>query len=115
MGALPPALAARAHRVMAVTPRHTNGGKDASRYGAASPAATVAGGTAVRVRLGGQEHELTCHHLRADGVDWVFVDHPVFQRPGTPYGESVGWLDECWWGEFVWAGGVAVVSVPIAP
>lgn len=32
MGALPQALAARGHRVMVVSARHTNGGADEARY-----------------------------------------------------------------------------------
>jgi hypothetical protein len=85
MGALPAALAARGHRVMVVAPRHTNGGADLGRYAEAAEAATEAG-PRVAVQLAGGRHELTFHRAEADGVDWVFVDHPVFQRPGTPYG-----------------------------
>jgi len=89
MGSLPPALALRNHRVMVVTPRHSNGGKDLGRYSDASPVTTVTGDGVIRVTLGGGTHELKCYHLRADGVDWVFVDHSVFQRPGTPYGALI--------------------------
>jgi hypothetical protein len=87
MGALPAALAARGHRVMVVAPRHTNGGADAGRYADAAEVGTEAG-PRVAVQLGGARHEVTYYRAEADGVDWVFVDHPVFQRPGTPYGEG---------------------------
>ena len=34
--------------------------------------------------------ELSYAHLHKDGVDWVFVDHPSFQREGGLYGDSHG-------------------------
>jgi starch synthase len=30
------------------------------------------------------------HHKVDDGVDFVFVDHPSFQRPGGLYGDAKG-------------------------
>ncbi|KAI8473990.1 MAG: hypothetical protein J3K34DRAFT_156151 [Monoraphidium minutum] len=86
MGSLPQALAAHGHRVMAVTARHTNGGADLERY----KGIEAAPGGAVRVQLGGAPQELRYYHAASEGVDWVFVDHPVFQRPGTPYGDARG-------------------------
>lgn len=29
-------------------------------------------------------------HSHADKVDWVFIDHLCFHRPGGPYGDSYG-------------------------
>lgn len=87
MGALPQALAARGHRVMVVSARHTNGGADAPRYARCARAPSVAGGGGggVAIELAGRQ-EVEFYHAASEGVDWVFVDHPVFQRPGTPYG-----------------------------
>lgn len=112
MAALPKALAARGHRVMVVTARHTNGGADEARYSKLSLLRPICGGgggedgggggggagggssgtarDALRVQIGGAEQEVKFYHQRSDGVDWVFVDHPVFQRPGTPYGDASG-------------------------
>ncbi|KIY97962.1 starch synthase [Monoraphidium neglectum] len=113
MGALPQALAARGHRVTVVTARHTNGGADVARYDGAeghapapraasalapcnaltpSPAAAaqVVPGGPLHIELGGGRQAVELHRLEADGVEWLFVDHPVFQRPGTPYGDANG-------------------------
>jgi hypothetical protein len=38
--------------------------------------------------LGG-EHEVTLFHEYRDSVDWVFVDHPSYHRPGNLYGAKV--------------------------
>jgi hypothetical protein len=35
-------------------------------------------------------HEVRFWHQRRDDVDWVFVDHICFNRPGTPYGTADG-------------------------
>ena len=34
--------------------------------------------------------QLSFAHLHRDGVDWVFVDHSSFQRPGGLYGDEHG-------------------------
>ena len=44
----------------------------------------------VWVDLAGAYHELKFHHLHQSGVDWVFIDHLSFERPGTPYGDERG-------------------------
>ena len=84
-GALPPALARRGHRVMVVAPRYLNGTSADARYAAALDAST-------RIKVGcyGGSHEVAFFHEFSSGVDWVFVDHPSFHRPGTPYGDQAG-------------------------
>ena len=89
MGALPQALAARGHRVMVVAPRHTNGGADEARYASLAPLKALGGREDVSIQLAG-EQRVRFFHARSEGVDWVFVDHPAFQRPGTPYGDAKG-------------------------
>lgn len=76
-GALPPALAARGHRVVTVAPRYKDheGVVDTGWRGGAW--------------LYGQHHEIRWFHQRKDGVDHLFVDHPSFQRDGI-YGDSRG-------------------------
>jgi hypothetical protein len=44
----------------------------------------------VWVELSGGWHELKYFTLHKNGVDWVFIDHLSFQRPGTPYGNHAG-------------------------
>lgn len=65
--------------------RYLNGGKDADKYQAAQ-----ALGSPAWVELNGSWHEIKFHHLHLHNVDWVFVDHVCFHRPGTPYGSSHG-------------------------
>ena len=36
------------------------------------------------------------HHVK-EGVDWVFVDHPAYQRPGGIYGDSYGAYGDNQW------------------
>lgn len=35
-------------------------------------------------------HEITYYHYFHKGVDWVFVDHPSYPRPGGLYADSHG-------------------------
>jgi hypothetical protein len=51
-------------------------------------AAQVVPGGPLHIELGGGRQAVELHRLEADGVEWLFVDHPVFQRPGTPYGAA---------------------------
>ncbi|KAJ8486134.1 hypothetical protein OPV22_018619 [Ensete ventricosum] len=67
-GALPKALARRGHRVMVVVPRYGN-------Y--AEPKDT---GVRRCYKVYGQDMEVSYFHSYIDGVDFVFVDHPVFQH-----------------------------------
>mmetsp|Transcript_28797 Transcript_28797/g.73405 ORF Transcript_28797/g.73405 Transcript_28797/m.73405 type:complete len:610 (-) Transcript_28797:1027-2856(-) len=74
MGALPKALAERGHRVMVVVPRYAN-------YPEAFDT--------------GKRHDVLgaevgyFHHV-SRGVDYVFVDHPAFPRPGGIYADAHG-------------------------
>jgi hypothetical protein len=61
MGALPKALAARGHRVMAVAPR----------YGSYEDAWET--GVRLRIKVFGQDHEVGFFHSYVDGVDHVFI------------------------------------------
>ncbi|XP_024535180.1 soluble starch synthase 1, chloroplastic/amyloplastic-like isoform X2 [Selaginella moellendorffii] len=83
-GSLPVVLAARGHRVMVVSPRYMNGVTD-HRYSGAYDAQC-------RIRIGcfSGQHEVAFFHEYKDGVDWVFVDHCCYHRPGNPYGDGRG-------------------------
>lgn len=86
IGSLPPALASRGHRVMVVVPRYMNGVTD-GRYSDVKDT-----GCRVNVDMGYVcgHHEVGFFHCKKGGVDWVFVDHPVFHRAGNPYGDEAG-------------------------
>jgi starch synthase len=76
-GALPKALAARGHRVVAISPRY-------------KPVADEKE-LPIRVRfwLHGQEHAAGFHAVDRDGVRYVLVDNPCFHRKGI-YGDDRG-------------------------
>ncbi|GBG90437.1 hypothetical protein CBR_g50684 [Chara braunii] len=84
MGALPPALAARGHRVMTISPRY-------DQYHDAWDTNVTA-----EVSLGGEVATVRFFHSRNRGVDRVFVDHPLFLETvwgmtgQKIYGERVG-------------------------
>jgi len=84
-GSLPQALVARGHRVMVVAPRYLNQTKTDKLYEGAFD-------TCVKSKLGcfGAAHEVGYFHQVRNGVDYVFVDHPSYQRPGGLYGDSYG-------------------------
>ena len=84
-GALPVALAKRGHRVMVVAPRYLNFGPQDRLYDGAFD-------TQCRIRVGcfGGNHEVGYFHQFKDGVDYVFVDHGCFHRPGGLYGDQSG-------------------------
>lgn len=44
----------------------------------------------VWVEVKGGWHELKFHVLHKTGVDYVFIEHIAFERPGTPYGDHTG-------------------------
>lgn len=67
-GALPKALARRGHRVMVVAPRYGN-------Y--VEPQDT---GVRKRYKVDGQDMEVTYFHAYIDGVDFVFMDTPMFRN-----------------------------------
>ena len=84
-GSLPQALVARGHRVMVIAPRYLNQTKNDKLYEGAFD-------TCVKSKLGcfGAAHEVGYFHQVRNGVDYVFVDHPSYQRPGGLYGDSFG-------------------------
>ncbi|XP_028806647.1 starch synthase 1, chloroplastic/amyloplastic [Neltuma alba] len=84
-GSLPIALAARGHRVMVVSPRYQRGTSEDSIY-----SGTVDLGYRSKIYCFGGIHEVGFFHEYRKGVDWVFVDHPSYRRPGNPYGDNYG-------------------------
>ncbi|XP_031094614.1 granule-bound starch synthase 2, chloroplastic/amyloplastic-like [Ipomoea triloba] len=70
-GALPKALARRGHRVMVVVPLYGN-------Y--AEPQHT---GVRKMYKIDGQDMEVNYLHAYIDGVDFVFIDSPIFQHRGN--------------------------------
>nr|QNR00774.1 soluble starch synthase [Canna indica] len=83
-GSLPIAFAARGHRVMVVSPRYLNGVSDKKFVNATDV------GVRIKICCFGVETEVAFFHEFRAGVDWVFVDHPSYHRPGNPYGDSHG-------------------------
>ncbi|XP_051191144.1 soluble starch synthase 2-1, chloroplastic/amyloplastic isoform X4 [Lolium perenne] len=67
-GALPKALSKRGHRVMAVVPM----------YGKYEEPQQI--GESKRYQVAGQDMEVKYHHAYIDGVDFVFVDNPLFHN-----------------------------------
>jgi starch synthase len=84
-GSLPIALAARGHRVMVVSPRYLHGGPSDKNFNGASEV-----GSPTKIYCFGGEQEVRFFHEYRAGVDWVFVDHPSYHRPGNPYGDQFG-------------------------
>ncbi|KAJ9546247.1 hypothetical protein OSB04_025954 [Centaurea solstitialis] len=84
-GSLPIALAGRGHRVMVVSPRYICGGPSDKKF-----AAAVDQDCRIKVSCSGGVQDVAFFHEYRAGVDWVFVDHPSFHRPGTPYGDAYG-------------------------
>jgi starch synthase len=75
--ALPKALAARGHRVLAISPRY----RPVSEARELSITCTV--------HLFGMDHLVRFYALDKDGVRWLLVDHPSFHRQGI-YGDERG-------------------------
>ncbi|KAL5582275.1 hypothetical protein UlMin_014717 [Ulmus minor] len=67
-GALPKALARRGHRVMVVAPRYGN-------YAEAQDT-----GVRKRYKVAGQDMEVQYFQAYIDGVDFIFIDSPVFRH-----------------------------------
>lgn len=84
-GSLPIALAARGHRVMVVSPRYLNGTSSDKKFAGASDV-----NCRVECYCFGGVQKVALFHEYREGVDWVFVDHPSYHRPGNPYGDSHG-------------------------
>jgi starch synthase len=76
-GALPKALAARGHRVLAISPRY-----------APVPRATELPFRA-RIHLFGSSHDVGYRAVEESGVRWILVDNPCFHRAGI-YGDKSG-------------------------
>ncbi|KAJ0964969.1 hypothetical protein J5N97_026107 [Dioscorea zingiberensis] len=83
-GSLPIALATHGHRVMVLSPRYLNRTLD-KNYASAKDL-----GKRIRVSCFGGEQEVAFFHEYRAGVDWVFVDHPSYKRPGSLYGDENG-------------------------
>ncbi|KAL5567757.1 hypothetical protein UlMin_024332 [Ulmus minor] len=84
-GSLPVVLASRGHRVMVVSPRYLHGtaaDKNLTKL--------VDLDCCIKVHCFEGEQEVSFFHEYRDGVDWVFVDHPAYHRPGNPYGDVYG-------------------------
>ncbi|GAB2221894.1 hypothetical protein Drorol1_Dr00013088 [Drosera rotundifolia] len=84
-GSLPIALAARGHRVMVVCPRYMHSTPQDKVYAGAFDA-----DCRIKIHCFGGEQEVAFFHEYRAGVDWIFVDHPAYHRPGNPYGDSFG-------------------------
>ena len=85
-GSLPRALADRGHRVMVVSPRYQRGVDLDTAIAEADDTgveATLELGTAGL-------NTVRYFHTYRGGVDWVFVDHPSYHRPGSLYGDVHG-------------------------
>ncbi|XP_062205010.1 soluble starch synthase 2-1, chloroplastic/amyloplastic-like isoform X2 [Phragmites australis] len=67
-GALPKALARRGHRVMVVVPK----------YGDYAEPQEI--GEPRRYQVAGQDMEVKYYHAYIDGVDFVFIDNPIFDH-----------------------------------
>lgn len=80
VGALGPALAAHGHQVMTVSPWY-------SRHCVQHE--PVDTGFRYAFFAQGRHQEARFLHLRREGVDYVFLDHPFFDRRGL-YGDPVG-------------------------
>ncbi|CAO2838614.1 unnamed protein product [Amaranthus hypochondriacus] len=84
-GSLPISLAERGHRVMVVSPRYIHGTAADKVYAGAFDA-----NCRIKVNCFGGPQEVAFFHEYKNGVDWVFVDHLSYHRPGNPYGDSYG-------------------------
>ncbi|CAM8932174.1 unnamed protein product [Rhodiola kirilowii] len=83
-GSLPIALAGRGHRVMVVSPMYVHGTPN-KKFAEVKDL-----GVRIKVHCFGATHEVAFFHEYRAGVDWVFVDHPSYRRPGNPYGDGHG-------------------------
>jgi len=75
-------------RVMVVLPRYMQGSAADDIY-----ADAVDTGVTATLNLGNcGPQQVKFFHQRSeeDNVDWVFVDHPSYHRPGNPYGDAAG-------------------------
>ncbi|KAL5736915.1 hypothetical protein ACOSP7_031369 [Xanthoceras sorbifolium] len=84
-GSLPIALAKHGHRVMVITPRYQNGTAADKKF-----AGAVDVDCRIKIPCFEGVQEVSFFHEYREGVDWVFVDHPSYHRPGNPYGDING-------------------------
>ncbi|CAH9059020.1 unnamed protein product [Cuscuta epithymum] len=84
-GSLPITLARRGHRVMVVSPRYFDSLPSDEKF-----KSVVNLHKKIKIHCAEGEQEVSFFHQYREGVDWVFVDHPSYHRPGTPYGDSHG-------------------------
>uniref|UniRef100_A0A0D9XJZ9 starch synthase n=1 Tax=Leersia perrieri TaxID=77586 RepID=A0A0D9XJZ9_9ORYZ len=85
-GALPKALARRGHRVMVVAPMYKNYTEPQQL------------GEPRRYQVAGQDMEVIYYHAYIDGVDFVFIDNPIFHHVENDiYGgdRTVPWYVPC--------------------
>jgi starch synthase len=80
-GAVPAALAARGHRVLAISPLY-------KPVPDAQPLPVQSA-----IRLFGAEHRARWQAVDRDGVRWLLLDHPSYRRPGI-YGDDRGAFDD---------------------
>lgn len=85
VASLPCALAARGHRVMVITPRYI---VDERTESLAAQLHDCDAWT--RFELAGGEQWVNYHHEHRSGVDWVYVQHDVYERRGGLYGGDQG-------------------------
>ncbi|GMP24893.1 hypothetical protein CsSME_00002001 [Camellia sinensis var. sinensis] len=70
---------------MVISPRYLHGGPSDKNFSGASDV-----GCGIKVYCFGGAQEVAFFHEYRAGVDWVFVDHPSYHRPGNPYGDIYG-------------------------
>ena len=89
-GSLPRELVKRGHRVMVVSPYYQRGTKEDQHFAGAFDTCSNA-----EVGLFGGSHEVGFMHQVYDGVDFVFVKHDCYERPGGIYVDLEGqaWPD----------------------
>ncbi|KAK9291369.1 hypothetical protein L1049_019315 [Liquidambar formosana] len=70
---------------MVVSPRYLNGTSSDKRFSSALDLDCH-----IKISCFGGMQSVAFFHEYREGVDWVFVDHPSYHRPGNPYGDSHG-------------------------
>lgn len=85
LASLPCALAERGHRVMVITPRYI---VDDRTEALAAQLHDCNAWT--KTELSGADQWVNFHHEHRCGVDWVYVQHDVYERRGGLYGSDAG-------------------------
>lgn len=73
---------------MVVLPRYMSGSASDDVYADARDTGVKA--TLTLGNCGPQEVKFFHQRSDEDNVDWIFVDHPSYHRPGNPYGDAAG-------------------------